>query len=372
MHHDNLAPQLVLPPQSPTMQRKWEHIRICTQEAVTFEKSNGFEHYHFDHQALPELCLEEIDTSTTFLGKRFRHPFFIEALTGGCPGTETINLNLARAAQTMGIGMGVGSQRAMLDDPSLAYTYQVRHVAPDILILGNIGATQLTGRHAEEIGALVPAIGADGLAIHLNAAQELCQPEGDRDWRAVSSNIRTLCRSLSVPVIVKETGCGLSGGIAATLESAGVSALDVAGAGGTSFTRVEYHRGANLAEAFFEWGIPTAESLRQCTRTVNLPIIASGGIRTGLEAAKAIAMGASIVGLALPLLKPAMQSPKAVVDTLQRLAKELKMVMFLAGAPNLRALAQTRVVESVHRKARPYGRKQIYHLSDCNGRHLPV
>lgn len=348
MSNDIFVPRVEPIASGPTSQRKWEHIRICTREDVTFKKRNGFECYHLEHIALPERSLEEIDTSTTFLGKPFKLPFFIEALTGGCPGTEKINHNLARAAETLGIGMGVGSQRAMFDDPSITYTYRVRHVAPSILLLGNIGATQLAGLNAGKISTLVKAIDADGIAVHLNAAQELCQPEGDKDWHNITADIGNVCASMNVPVIVKETGCGLAGGVAATLEAIGVDALDIAGAGGTSFTRVEYHRGAGLAKAFFEWGIPTAESLKQCRCRARIPMIASGGIRSGVEAAKAIAMGAVLVGFALPLLVPAMESPQAVVERLQQFAIELKMAMFLAGATSIQALSKTRIVE------RPY------------------
>ncbi|BBO84348.1 type 2 isopentenyl-diphosphate Delta-isomerase [Desulfosarcina ovata] len=345
MRHDMFAPRADPVATGSTGQRKWEHLRICTQNDVTFEKSSGFECYDLEHQALPERCLEEIDTSTTFLGKKFNLPFFIEAMTGGCPGTETINQNLARAAEEMGIGMGVGSQRAMLDDPSLAYTYQVRSVAPNILLLGNIGAAQLAGRHGKAIAGLIREIDADGIAVHLNAAQELCQPEGDKDWRNMIVHIKEVCTAVNGPIIAKETGCGIAGGIAATLESLGIDALDIAGAGGTSFTRVEHHRGASLAKAFFEWGIPTAASLKQCRCAIQIPIIASGGIRSGVDAAKALAMGASIVGFALPLLIPAMQSYQAVIDKLTQFASELKMAMLLAGAATIQGLSATRVVE---------------------------
>lgn len=329
-----------------TSRRKLEHIRICSEMDVEFEKTTGFERFEFVHQALPELDLSEIDTSTTFFGKRFKLPFFIEAITGGSPGTEKINLNLARAAETMQIGMGLGSQRAMLDNPDLTYTYQVRSTAPGILLLGNIGAVQLPNLHVDEIDNMIRAIGADGLAVHLNAAQELCQPEGDRDWRCIVSHIERVCRDSAFPVVVKETGCGIAGGIGRLLESAGVAGLDIAGAGGTSFTKVEYYRrGASHARAFSEWGIPTAESLRQCRCVTNIPMIASGGLRTGVACAKAIAMGATLVGFALPLLKPAMQSHRDVIRILRRFEQELKMAMLLAGAPNIEALAMTPLMD---------------------------
>ena len=326
-----------------TSKRKLEHIRICIEKDVEFQKTAGFERYEFEHRALPELGLSEIDTSTTFLGRRFKLPFFIEAMTGGSPGTEKINLNLARAAEAMGIGMGIGSQRAMLDNPEMAYTYRVRSVAPSILLLGNIGAVQLANLHVDEVTGMIREIGADGLAVHLNAAQEMCQLEGDKDWRGVLSHIERICGQADFPVIVKETGCGIAGDIAGRLESAGVSGLDIAGAGGTSFTKVEYHRGARHAEALFEWGIPTAEALRQCRRVVKIPLIASGGMRTGVACAKAIAMGAFLVGFALPLLKSARQSHHDVIRTLKRFEEELRMAMLLVGARNIETLARTPV-----------------------------
>lgn len=326
-----------------TSLRKLEHVRICLEKDVEFRKSNGFDRYELAHRALPEASLSEIDTSTVFMGKPFRLPFMIEAMTGGSPGTEDINRNLARAAEEMGIGMGIGSQRAMLEKPELAYTYDIRGVAPDIFLLGNLGAVQISRYSMGEIRGLVRDIGADGLAVHLNAAQELSQPEGDRDWRDVLANIGKLCKGAGFPVIVKETGCGISGDIARRLEQKGAACLDIAGAGGTSWTRVESYRGSETAGAFLEWGIPTADSLRQCRETVKIPLIASGGLRTGLECAKALAMGASIAGFALPLLKPAMDSHRAVAARLEGIARELRKAMLLVGAKNIQELSRTGV-----------------------------
>jgi isopentenyl-diphosphate delta-isomerase len=326
-----------------TSLRKLDHIRICLEKDVEFRKSNGFDRYEFTHRALPEASLSEIDTSTVFLGKAFRLPFLIEAMTGGSPGTEKINRNLARAAEELGIGMGVGSQRAMLEEPGLAYTYDVRDVAPDIFLLGNIGAVQVSSYSIGEIRRLVRDIRADGLAVHLNAAQELSQPEGDRDWRNVLANIGKLCSRAGFPVVVKETGCGISGDIARRLEQAGAACLDVAGAGGTSWIRAEGHRGSETAGAFLEWGIPTAESLRQCRKTVKIPLIASGGLRTGLECAKALAMGASLSGFALPLLKPAMESHHAVARRLEGIARELRKAMLLVGARSIQELSRAEI-----------------------------
>ena len=192
-----------------TSSRKQDHIRICLERDVEFKKKNGFERYEFDHRALPEINFSDISTSTTFLGRKLAFPLFIEPLTGGAPGTEKINRNLARAAEALCIGMGLGSQRAMLEDHTLTYTYQIRDVAPSILLLGNIGAAQLSDFHFRAIVAMIKEIGADGLMIHLNAAQELCQPEGNTDWRNVLSNIEKICKKADFAVIVKETGCGM-------------------------------------------------------------------------------------------------------------------------------------------------------------------
>jgi isopentenyl-diphosphate Delta-isomerase len=323
--------------------RKNEHISICLQKDVNFRKTNGFERYDFIHQALPELNLADIDTSTTFMGKRFSLPFFIEALTGGSKKAGEINRNLARAANGLCIGMGVGSQRAMLEDPELTDTYQVRETAPDILLLGNIGATQLSGLKTEALVAMVDAIGADGLAIHLNAAQEICQPGGDTDWRDVLANIERVCSQSPFPVVVKETGCGIDGQTARHLASVGVACIDIAGAGGTSFTKVEAYRNEQNVQLLGEWGIPTAESLMQCRQFVALPLIASGGIRNGVDCAKAIAMGASLVGFALPLLQAAQRSHLDVMNFLTARGEELKKAMFLIGARNIDALSQATI-----------------------------
>lgn len=332
-----------------TSKRKDDHITICLEEDVQFTKKNGFEQYEFVHKALPELNLADIDTSTTFLGRKFAFPFFIEALTGGSPQAERINKNLAQAAEAFGIGMGVGSQRVMLDCPDLGYTYQVRDRAPNILLFGNIGATQLCSLTASDIVRLVEAIGADGMAVHLNATQEMCQPEGDTDWRDILANIERICKKTPFPVIVKETGCGIDAGIAQRLESAGVACLDIAGAGGTSFTKVEYYRGAGISKALFEWGIPTAESLWQCRPVVKIPLIASGGIRTGVECAKAIAMGASLAGFAWPLLKAARRSHHDVLEILTTLGEELKRAMLLVGVQNIDELRKVAIMLPVRR-----------------------
>jgi len=329
---------------SATKARKDDHIRICLEKDVEFEKSNGFERYDLEHRALPEIERAEIDLSTTFLGKKLSAPLFIEAMTGGTAKGEKINKNLAKAAEALGIGMGVGSQRAMLEDVKLARTYFVRDVAPGIFLLGNIGAAQLGQHDAERVLLLADAIKADGLAVHLNVAQELAQKEGDRSWKGIYAGIEKLCKKARVPIIVKETGCGISGSVSKDLVRAGVKAIDIAGAGGTSWVKVDSYRSDEDVSHLKEWGIPTAEALRDVAASVKVPLIASGGIRNGVEVAKAIAMGASLVGLALPLLKPANESPEKVKQHLDRILSQLRDAMFLAGARNISELKKTRII----------------------------
>ncbi|UCC91245.1 MAG: type 2 isopentenyl-diphosphate Delta-isomerase [Candidatus Aenigmatarchaeota archaeon] len=329
---------------SVTESRKDDHIRICLEKEVEFVKSNGFEHVELEHKALPEIEKDEIDLGTEFLGKKFESPLFIEAMTGGTKTGEKINKNLAKAAETLGIGMGVGSQRAMLEYPKLARTYFVRDVGPSIFLLGNIGAAQLGQYDIEKIISLVDSIKADGLAVHLNVAQELAQQEGDKSWKGIYSDIKYLCKQAKFPVIAKETGCGISGKLSKELVRAGAKAIDIAGAGGTSWVKVDAYRTEEDVSHIEEWGIPTAEALKDVAGRANIPVIASGGIRTGVEVAKAIAMGASLAGLALPLLKPATESPESVRKHLEKIISQLKDAMFLVGAKNLKDLRRTRVI----------------------------
>lgn len=323
--------------------RKSEHIRICLDEDVSFEKTTGFETYALIHNALPEMDFSEINCSVDFLGKHFLLPVFIEGMTGGAPASVSINENLAKAAEQCGIGMGIGSQRAMLLDERLTGTYAIRHMAPRIFLAGNIGATQLKEFSVDRIRLAVERIEADAIAVHLNAAQELCQPEGDTDWRNVLTAIKTLCRAVNFPVIVKETGFGISGIIARQLEDAGVSCIDTAGAGGTSWARVERFRGSKRAGLFLEWGIPTADALVECVREVRIPVIASGGIQNGVEIVKALALGASLVGMAMPFLKPAVTSAADVVEKIKSLKEEITAAMFLIGAKCIRDIDASKI-----------------------------
>jgi isopentenyl-diphosphate delta-isomerase len=330
-------------------QRKADHLFLNLEKEVQFrELTNGLERYRFEHQALPQIDQVGIDLGTTFLGKPLRYPFLISSMTGGTGEALRINLNLARAAQACGIGMGVGSQRAAIEDWSLAETFQVRPAAPDILLLANLGAVQLNYSYTVDHCRLaVEMIEADALILHLNPLQEALQPEGDENFDGLLGKIEAVCKALEVPVVVKEIGNGLSGRAVRQLADAGVAAVDVAGAGGTSWSRVEMYRAhterdRRVAAQFIDWGIPTAEAIQQARRAVpDLPLVASGGIYTGLEIAKAIALGADVAAMARPFLKAAVVSAETVQEATEELVQTLRIVMFCIGAPNLAALKNT-------------------------------
>ena len=333
--------------------RKSEHLRISLEEDVRFRSlTTGLEKYRFVHRALPEISRDEIELATTLLGKELRAPLLISSMTGGTEEAAEINRNLARAAQAYGLGMGVGSQRAALEEPSLAYTYRVRDVAPDILLLANLGAVQLNyGYGIVECRRAVEMIGADALILHLNPLQEALQPEGNTDFAGLLAKIEALCRSLEVPVVVKEVGWGISEEVARLLAEAGVAAIDVAGAGGTSWSEVEMRRAGSesarrIAESFADWGIPTAESVQMARRGApRTTIIASGGIRTGVDVAKAIALGADAAGMASPLLKPATVSAEAVGERIREVLEELRTAMFCVGARSIQELRSAPLVK---------------------------
>jgi len=332
-------------PEHNTAARKAEHLRICLSDDVSGAVTTGLERYTFTHQALPELDRDEIDLGVELFGVPLSAPLVISGMTGGVPEASTINRRLAEAAQQLGLAMGVGSQRAMLEDPALAETYQVRNYAPDVLLFANLGAVQLNyGYGPRECREAVEAIRADALVLHLNPLQEALQPEGNTDFRGLLEKISNVCRELPVPVIVKEVGGGLSGETAARLAAAGVRGIDTAGAGGTSWSRVEGRRGGDGARAavFDGWGIPTAESLKLVREAVpGLTVIASGGIRTGLDAAKCLALGADAGGIGLPLLKKAAGSTEAVVAALEEIIDVLRTVMFCTGAGTIQDLKHT-------------------------------
>ena len=329
--------------------RKADHLRISLEEDIQFEGlTTGLERYQFIHQALPEMELTEVDLSLGLFGKRLEAPLIISSMTGGIEPAERINRNLARAAQKMGVAMGVGSLRPAIDDPSLACTYQVREVAPDILLFANLGAVQLNyGYGVEQCRRAVEMIEADGLILHLNPLQECLQEGGNTDFSGLLAQIEKVCRHLPLPVMVKEVGWGISEDVARSLARAGVAGIDVAGAGGTSWSEVERYRTSNeamknVAAAFAQWGIPTADSIRMAREGApEVVLIASGGIRTGVDVAKAIALGADAAALATPLLKAANLSWKAVVEKLDEIIGELRITMFCIGARNLRELKET-------------------------------
>ncbi len=331
--------------------RKADHIRINLEEEVTSGLTTGLERYRFVHQALPELDLANVDTGIALWNKRLRAPLLISSMTGGTARALEINLNLARAAQARGIAMGVGSQRAALEQPEMADTFRVRGAAPDILLFANLGAVQLNyGYGVDECRRAVEMIEADGLILHFNALQEALQPEGDTNFAGLLHKVERVCRSLTVPVVAKEVGWGFSEQAARQLHAAGVAAIDVAGAGGTSWSQVELHRmqdpvRARVAAAFRNWGLPTAQSIGLVRRAApGLPIIASGGLRDGLDVAKCIALGARVCGMAGPFLRPASVSQEAVEQVIDELAATLRVVMFSVGAASISALQETPLV----------------------------
>jgi isopentenyl-diphosphate Delta-isomerase len=332
--------------------RKSDHIRINLEEDVRSGLTTGLERYHFIHQALPELNLNEVDLSQNIFKRKVRAPILISSMTGGTEEAAVINRNLASAAQQTGIAMGLGSQRAAIDDPELASTFKVRQYSPDVLLFANLGAIQLNYRYGvDECQKAVDMIEADALILHLNALQEAVQPEGDTFFAGLLSRIETVCRVLPVPVIAKEVGWGFSEQTARQLAGAGVAAIDVAGAGGTSWSQVEMHRAkdesqARLAAAFVDWGIPTSEAILNVHRAApGLMIIASGGLRSGVDIAKCIALGASMGGMAGPFLKTAARSHEATVQAIEQLKREIQVCMFAAGAGDVKALQNTRLIK---------------------------
>jgi isopentenyl-diphosphate delta-isomerase len=323
----------------PTEKRKIDHIEICLTKPVSFEKSNGFEKIKL-LRASNVLNPEEVDTSTIFLGKRLNAPLLISGMTGGTKKAEIINKRLAAAAERFGIAMGVGSQRAAIENPELEYTYKVRDVAKDILLFGNLGVAQIMEYSIEKIKHAVEMISADALAVHYNPIHEAAQPEGDEniDQEQFLRRLAEIVNEVDFPIIVKEVGFGISGEFAKKLEKVGVAAIDVQGAGGTNWAKVEYFRGSEKAKKYFDVGIKTAESLEQCVKAVKIPVIASGGIRTGEEVVKALAMGASLVGMALPFLKAAVKSEEEVCKFLEKIINDIKIYMSKTGARNLEEL----------------------------------
>lgn len=339
------------PDSAVTDQRKADHIRINLEEDVSFKNiSTGLERYFFMHEAVPELDLDQIDTHTQLFGKLLKTPVFISSMTGGTARAHEINRILATTAEKVGMAMGVGSQRAALEDEQLAQSFKiVRDYAPTAVIFANIGAVQLNyGYGVAQLQRAVEMCEADALILHLNVLQEAVQPEGDRNFAGLLPKIEQVCRQLSVPVIAKEVGWGISENTARRLAAAGISAIDVAGAGGTSWSQVEMYRAptkrlARLAGAFIDWGISTADSIQFCRRGApGLPILASGGLRNGIEIAKCVALGATLGGIASDFLKAAVNGgEEAAVELAETITDELRVAMMCAGVANLSQLAET-------------------------------
>lgn len=330
--------------------RKADHIRINLEEDVAFKAlTTGLEKYRFMHTALPEISMAAIDTTTELFSVTLKTPLLISSMTGGTQRALEINRILAKGAQAAGIAMGLGSQRAAVEDESLAETYWVRDVAPDVLLFANLGAVQFNyGYGIDQCRRAVEMIDANALILHFNVLQEAVQPEGDDDFTDLLPKVEAVCRALDVPVIAKEVGWGFNQDDARRLADAGVSAIDVAGAGGTSWSQVEMYRAptarhARVAGAFIDWGISTSDAICYCKKGApNLPIIASGGIKTGIEVAKCIALGAQIGGLAGEFLRSADSAGVAgVVELAETLTEELRVTMLCTGASNLEELAKT-------------------------------
>jgi isopentenyl-diphosphate delta-isomerase len=335
--------------QNGTPARKADHIRINLEEDVAAKGiDSGFEDYRFVHRALPELDLEDLNTSTEIFGRRLAAPLLISCMTGGTNEARRINRNLARVAQSAGMAIGLGSGRVLLEHPELIDSFDVRPLAPDVLLLANLGAAQLNkGIGADDCRRLIARLRADALVLHLNAIQEALQPAGDTNFSGLLAKISNLCDRLETPVIVKEVGWGLAPDIVRSLFDAGVRAVDIAGAGGTSWSEVERHRvndptRARVAAAFADWGIATVECLRGARRAAPKEVIfASGGVRNGVDAAKAIALGADLVGVAGPFLRAAATGAEAAMDFAGELIEALRISMFAIGARTIADLKRT-------------------------------
>lgn len=333
---------------APIDQRKADHIKINLEKDVRSALTTGLEKYHFVHEALPELDLKEIDTSLSLFGKQLSAPILISSMTGGTADAESINLRLAEAAQEMKIAMGVGSQRAAIENTDLEKTFQVRRVAPDVLLFANLGAVQLNyGYGIKQCRLAVDMIGADALIFHFNPLQEAVQDAGDTNFTGLARKLEEICKKLKVPVIAKEVGWGISERSAKLLADCGVQAIDVAGAGGTSWSQVEMHRAPDeftreLAATFVGWGIPTAESILNVKRAApDMTVFASGGIKDGLDIAKCVALGATLGGMAGQFLKAAAISTEKAVEMMKLTKRQIEVTMFATGVGTLAELEET-------------------------------
>ncbi len=342
-----------MPKVTPISQRKADHIQINLNENVRSGLTTGLERYRFIHQALPELNLNRINTTLSLFGKTLSAPIMISSMTGGTETAATLNMRLAEAAQETGVAMGVGSQRAALEHPELAKTFQVRKIAPGILLFANLGAVQLNyGYGIDECRRAVEMIQADALILHLNPLQEAVQAGGETNFACLAKKIEEISKKLEVPVIVKEVGWGISERTAQILADCGVSAIDVAGAGGTSWSQVEMHRAEDeddqqLAGTFVGWGIPTADSILNVKKAnPGMTIFASGGLKDGLDIAKCIALGATLGGMAGPILKAAAISTEKAVEMMKLTKRQIQVTMFAAGVGSLEGLKAEKLVNT--------------------------
>lgn len=338
---------------TPLSSRKSDHIRINLEEDTQSGITTGLENYHFIHHALPEMDLSEVDSGQQLFGKKISSPILISSMTGGTDEAARLNQVLATAAEETQIAMGVGSQRIAIDQPELSKTFQVRQFAPTILLFANLGAVQLNfGYGLDECKRAVEIIGADALVLHFNSLQEAIQKEGQPIFSGLCKKVELICKSLHVPVIAKEVGWGFSKQDAALLAGAGISAIDVAGAGGTSWSQVEMYRAdtdhqRNLARVFRDWGISTSESIKNVVdATPKMIVLASGGLRSGLDIAKCVALGASLGGMAGPFLKSAAQSTEETIKTITLFKEQINICMFATGSKNLPQLRDNKLVRT--------------------------
>jgi isopentenyl-diphosphate delta-isomerase len=338
-----------------TKKRKADHIKIClNQKAQARKATTGFEDIYLVHRAFPEIDKQKIDLSTTVFDHKFAAPLIVGAMTGGTAEATGINASAAEAVEKLQLGMGVGSQRAAIENKKLERTFAIaRKKAPTAFLIANIGGVQLVnGYGLREVKKAIKMIDADAVALHLNPLQEAVQPEGQTNFKGVLAKIGEIAKELDKPVIVKETGSGIAAEEAKKLEAAGVKGIDIGGAGGTSFAAVEYHRAKEqennvqrfLGDAFWDWGIPTAASLAEATQTVKIPVIASGGVRSGVNIAKALALGAALTSISQPVLQAAVKGAKDTENMLSLLIEELRNAMFLVGTEKVRHLKRTPVV----------------------------
>ena len=341
----------IMPVESNLPSRKAEHIQINLEKDVSSSATNGLENYRFVHEALPEIDLKAVDMAQTLFGKNVIAPVLISSMTGGTEEAYKINCILAEAAQTCGIAMGLGSQRAAIENPELEYTFKIRKVAPKVLLFANLGAVQLNYSYGiDQCKRAVDMAEADALILHLNPLQEALQPEGDTLFAGLAGKIEKVCQTLPVPVIAKEVGWGISEKTARRLASAGVAAIDVAGAGGTSWSQVEMYRIkdehlANVAADFRDWGIPTADSILAVQHGApGVMVFASGGLKNGIDIAKCIALGASLGGMAGVFLKKASDSLAATIQLIQDIQREIQICMFATGSARLADLRESRLI----------------------------